>query len=50
MKLTVRKRQIGTIPVLEVVPEDLVYEAIPLVVLSRLATRKGASIKPKGAN
>lgn len=32
MKLTVRKRQIGTIPVLEVVPEDLVYEAIPLVV------------------
>lgn len=32
MKVTVRKRQIGAIPVLEVVPEDLVYEAVPLVV------------------
>lgn len=32
MKLAIRKRMIGTIPVLEVVAEELVYEALPLIV------------------
>lgn len=32
MKLAVRKRKIGNIPVLEVVPEELRYEPLPLVI------------------
>lgn len=32
MKVVVRKRKIGNIPVLEVVPEALVYEPLPLII------------------
>lgn len=32
MKLAVRKRKIGNIPVLEVVPEEMIYEPLPLII------------------
>lgn len=32
MKVAVRKRKIGNIPVLEVVPEALIYEPLPLII------------------
>ena len=32
MKIAVRKRKIGNIPVLEVVPEHLIYEPLPLII------------------
>ena len=32
MKLAIRKRKIGNIPILEVVDETMIYEPMPLII------------------